>query len=130
MRYAVDPRQEPLIDTAEYLFSAPALKRFLTQLKRHHRPMYDAIPEEFRSRYAPSPSRLLADMKGGQKQQSACAGCEFYSKCPVEKTGRGYVLHHTAKQRRLAARRAEQATEAWTRLAPAPAHRTSLGRFF
>jgi len=29
------------------------IKRFLTQLKRHHRPAYDALPEELTVRYAP-----------------------------------------------------------------------------
>ena len=43
------------------------IKRFLTQLKRHHQPAYDALPEEFRSRYAPSQAKLFGDFKGGRK---------------------------------------------------------------
>jgi hypothetical protein len=43
-----------------------AIKRFLTQLKRHERALYDALPEEFRIRYAPSQARLFADFRGGQ----------------------------------------------------------------
>jgi len=46
-----------------------AIKRFLTQLKRHHRALYDALPEAFGQRYAPSQSKLFADMAGGQKQR-------------------------------------------------------------
>jgi len=42
-----------------------------------------------------------------------CAGCEFGSRCPVTKSGGRFVLRHTPSQRRLAARRAEQATDAF-----------------
>jgi len=45
-----------------------AIKRFLTQLKRHHRPLYDALPEAFRGRYAPSQAKLFADFTGGRKR--------------------------------------------------------------
>jgi len=45
-----------------------AIKRFLTQLKRHHRDLYDALPEAFRSRYAPSQAKLFADFAGERKQ--------------------------------------------------------------
>jgi IS5 family transposase len=38
------------------------IQRFLTQVKRHNRDGYDALPEELRSRYAPSPGRLFADI--------------------------------------------------------------------
>lgn len=37
------------------------IKRFLTQLKRHHRKAYDALPKAIRDRYAPSPGRMFAD---------------------------------------------------------------------
>jgi len=43
--------------------------------------------------------------------ESACGPCEFYEQCPVEKRNGQYRLEHTAKQRRLTARRREQATE-------------------
>jgi hypothetical protein len=43
------------------------IKRFLTQLKRHHRPLYDGLPEDLRSRYAPSQAKLFADFTGGRK---------------------------------------------------------------
>jgi len=45
-----------------------AIKRFLTQLKRHHRALYDALPEAFRGRYAPSQAKLFADLTGAQSQ--------------------------------------------------------------
>ena len=38
------------------------IKRFLTQLKRHSRGLYDALPEALRSRYAPSPGKLFGDV--------------------------------------------------------------------
>jgi hypothetical protein len=41
-----------------------AIKRFLTQLKRHDRVLYEALSEALRSRYAPSQGKLFADFKG------------------------------------------------------------------
>lgn len=43
--------------------------------------------------------------------ESACRRCEYYDQCPVSKKRTGYQLDHTAKQRRLAARRREEATD-------------------
>ena len=43
--------------------------------------------------------------------ESTCGHCEFRRQCPVKKTRDGYQLDHTAKDRRIAARRKEQATE-------------------
>jgi hypothetical protein len=43
--------------------------------------------------------------------KSACGPCDFRKQCPVTKVRDGYQLEHTAKDRRLAGRRAEQATE-------------------
>jgi len=40
-----------------------------------------------------------------------CGQCEFCEQCPVKKARDGYQLDHTAKERRLASRRKEQATE-------------------
>ena len=42
---------------------------------------------------------------------SACGPCEFRKQCPVKKGRFGYCLEHTAKERRLAGRRRETATE-------------------
>jgi hypothetical protein len=42
---------------------------------------------------------------------SCCAHCAFRPQCPVEEAADGYHLEHTAKQRRTAGRRREQATE-------------------
>ncbi len=42
---------------------AIAVKRFLTQLQRHDRNTYAALPQDFRQRYTPAPSRLFADAK-------------------------------------------------------------------
>ena len=44
------------------------IKRFLTQLKRHHVEHFDALPEELRSRYAPSQAKLFGDFTGGRQQ--------------------------------------------------------------
>jgi hypothetical protein len=43
--------------------------------------------------------------------ESICGQCEFHKQCPVKKNRVGYCLEHTAKQRRLAGRRRETATE-------------------
>ena len=45
-----------------------AIKRFLTQLKRHHRALYDDLAEALRCRYAPSQAKLFGDFAGGRKQ--------------------------------------------------------------
>jgi hypothetical protein len=42
---------------------------------------------------------------------SACSRCAFVDECPVTQHGEGYRLEHTAKQRRLAGRRREEATD-------------------
>ena len=42
---------------------------------------------------------------------SDCGQCEFCRQCPVRKIQAGYQLDHTAKERRLAARRKEQETD-------------------
>ena len=44
------------------------MKRFLTQLKRHHRPLYDALPEQLRRRYAPSQAKMFGDFTGGRRR--------------------------------------------------------------
>jgi hypothetical protein len=43
--------------------------------------------------------------------ESACRPCEFFKRCSVAKIKGQYQLAHTAKQRRLAGRRRETATE-------------------
>ncbi len=42
---------------------------------------------------------------------SACGSCEYYDQCPATKKRDGYQLDHTAKQRRIAARRHEESTD-------------------
>ena len=43
--------------------------------------------------------------------ESACGQCDFFEQCPVNKTRDGYQLKHTAKDRRIAGRRRETATD-------------------
>jgi hypothetical protein len=43
--------------------------------------------------------------------ESACGQCEFRGQCPVHKTGDGYQIEHSSKDRRIASRRKEQSTE-------------------
>jgi len=55
---------------------AVAIKRFLTQLKRHAPDAYAALPDEVRQRYAPAQARLFADAKDAEararcRQQAA-----------------------------------------------------------
>ena len=44
------------------------IKRFLTQLKRHHGQAYDALPAPLPDRYAPAQASLFGDFKGTRKQ--------------------------------------------------------------
>jgi hypothetical protein len=44
------------------------IKRFLTQLKRHHRDAYDALPAPLLERYTPSQASLFGDFKGTRPQ--------------------------------------------------------------
>lgn len=56
---------------------AVTIKRFLTQVKRHHRADFEALPAELRQRYAPSQAQLLskeskdADGRAKSRQQVA-----------------------------------------------------------
>jgi len=55
---------------------AIAIKRFLTQLQRHDRDAYAALPDDFRQRYTPAQARLFAgakdtDTRARYRQQAA-----------------------------------------------------------
>ena len=61
------------------------------------------------------PASSIHDKQTGKTKtvmpSSTCSQCEFRKECPVEKCRDGYCLYHTAKQRRLAGRRREEATD-------------------
>ena len=61
------------------------------------------------------PTSSIHDKQTGKTKtvmpSSTCSQCEFRKECPVEKCRDGYCLYHTAKQRRLAGRRREEATD-------------------
>jgi hypothetical protein len=44
------------------------IKRFLTQLKRHHRDVYETLDQDFLARYAPSQAKLFGDFTGSRAQ--------------------------------------------------------------
>jgi hypothetical protein len=48
---------------------AVAIKRFLTQVRRHTPELYAALPEEFRRRYEPAESQLFAGAKDAAARQ-------------------------------------------------------------
>jgi hypothetical protein len=48
---------------------AVAIKRFLTQVRRHTPELYAALPEEFRRRYEPAESQLFAGPKDAESRQ-------------------------------------------------------------
>ena len=48
---------------------AVAIKRFLTQVRRHAPELYAALPEEFRHRYEPTESQLFSAAKDAEAQQ-------------------------------------------------------------
>jgi hypothetical protein len=62
-----------------------------------------------------APQSSVHDKQTGKTKtvmsESICGACEFRRQCPVKKTRDGYQLDHTARDRRIAARRKEQATE-------------------
>ena len=62
------------------------IKRFLTQLKRHHRGAHDALPDELRSRYAPSQAKMFGDFTGGRRQlrQTVAEDLLFLVNCFAE----------------------------------------------
>jgi hypothetical protein len=43
--------------------------------------------------------------------EATCSQCEYVEQCPVKKISSGYQIEHTAKDRRIAGRRRETATE-------------------
>ena len=47
---------------------AVTIKRFLTQLKRHHRDLYEVLGDDFLARHAPSHAKLFGDFKGPRSQ--------------------------------------------------------------
>jgi hypothetical protein len=74
---------------------AVAIKRFLTQVKRHAPEEYAALPEDFRRRYEPAESQLFAaakDTEARQRSRQRAAEdllwtIEHFAECP-EWTGR------------------------------------------
>jgi hypothetical protein len=64
--------------------------------------------EPIRSEHDPDSSKTRTEMPA-----EACSNCAHFGECPVRCVRGRYLLDHTAKQRRLAQRRREQATEAF-----------------
>ena len=62
-----------------------------------------------------APASSIHDPQTGKTRtmmpDSACGPCEYSDQCPVTKRRHGYQLDHTAKQRRAASRRHEEATD-------------------
>ena len=62
-----------------------------------------------------APTSSIHDPQTGKTRtmmpDSACGPCEYSDQCPVTKRRHGYQLDHTAKQRRTASRRHEEATD-------------------
>jgi hypothetical protein len=62
-----------------------------------------------------TPVRSVHDLATGKTHTTmpahVCGPCVFRHQCPVQERPEGYHLEHTAKQRRMAARRREQETE-------------------
>ena len=62
-----------------------------------------------------SPESSVHDNQTGKTRtimpESACGQCDYVAQCPVKKNRNGYCLDHTAKDRRIAARRHEEATD-------------------
>jgi len=61
------------------------------------------------------PESSVHDHQSGKTRttmpESTCGPCDYVAQCPVKKNRNGYGLAHTAKDRRIAGRRREVATE-------------------
>jgi len=61
------------------------------------------------------PESSVHDHQSGKTRttmpESTCGQCDYVAQCPVKKNRNGYCLTHTAKDRRIAGRRREVATE-------------------
>lgn len=62
------------------------------------------------SQYNPDKDQTVTEMN-----PSDCSGCKYFEQCPAKKTRDGYRVTHAPAQHRLAARRAEQSTEAFAK---------------
>ena len=62
--------------------------------------------EAIRSEHDPDGGKTRTEMPA-----EACSNCAHFDECPVRRVRGRYILDHTAKERRLAARRREQATD-------------------
>ena len=62
-----------------------------------------------------APQSSVHDSQSGKTRtimpESACGQCDYLGECPVHKGRAGYQVDHTARQRRTAARRREEATD-------------------
>ena len=65
--------------------------------------------EPLSSQYDPKKDQTVTEM-----DSSHCSTCAFVDQCPVNKAGDRYRVKHTPAQYRLASRRAEQSTEAFS----------------
>lgn len=63
------------------------------------------------------PTRSEHDSDSGktrtEMRAEACSNCAHFAECPVRLVRGRYIINHTAKERRLAGRRREQATDAF-----------------
>ena len=64
--------------------------------------------EPIRSEHDPDSGKTRTEMPS-----EACGNCAHFEECPVRHVRGRYIVDHTARERRLAGRRREQATEAF-----------------
>ena len=75
---------------------AVAIKRFLTQVKRHAQPLYNALPEEFRGRYEVAQAKLFSHAKDADARK------RFRQQAAEDLH---WVIEHFAKQTAITDRR-------------------------
>jgi hypothetical protein len=87
------------------------VKRFLHQLLRYHPDIHEQILESSVHNAEKQATRTIMPT-------AACSGCPYLRECPVRRVKKVYRLDFTEKERRLAARRAEESTDVfWERYA-------------
>lgn len=64
--------------------------------------------------HEPLSSQYNSEQDQTVTEMDPCARCDFFDQCPVKKVGGRYIATHSPAQRRLAARRAEQSTSAFS----------------
>jgi len=97
--------------------SGPSDKEAIDQLNIDDFNIDEATEEVLCCPAGHAPQSSVHDGQTGKTRtimpESTCGQCDYLEECPVNKGRAGYHVDHTAKQRRTAGRRREEATDAF-----------------